>query len=77
MPALFLLAALGLLEITLPLGTVEDLCCVIFPTAQWAFFNADRAAARLLPLSFGTTHSAWFLLLAATAKLWVAVGAGV
>lgn len=75
-PALCLLAALGLLEITLPLGTVQDLCCVILPTAQWAFFNAELAAARLLPWSFGTTHSACFLLLAATAKLCVAVGAG-
>ena len=33
------------------MSTVEDLCFAMFPTAQWVFFNADLAAARLLPLS--------------------------
>lgn len=33
-PALCLLPALGLLEITLPVDTVDDLRFVIFPTAQ-------------------------------------------
>ena len=75
-PAFRLLAAFGLLEITLPLGTAEDFCFVMCPTAQWAFFSAPLAAARLLPLRFGTTHCFCFVL-AATAKLCVAVGAAV
>jgi hypothetical protein len=57
-PDLCLLAALGVLEITLPFGTVEDVRLVIPPTAQWAFLNALLAAASLFPLSFGTTQPA-------------------
>jgi hypothetical protein len=75
-PPFCLLAAFGLLEITLPLGTVEDFRLVMCPTAQWAIFSAPLAAARVLPLSFGTTHCCCFVL-AATAKLCEAVGAAV
>ncbi len=52
--ALCLLPAPGLLEITLPVGTPDDLTFVIFPTAQSACFNAVFAAASVEPVSSGT-----------------------
>ena len=56
------------------LGHDRGLRFVTCPTAQRAFVSARSAAARVLPLSFGTTHRFCFVA-AATAKLWVAVGA--
>ena len=76
-PALCLLDAGGLLEITLPLRTVEDLCFVMCPTAQWAFFSARRGRCETLALELRDHAQRLLLLLAATAKLWVAVGAAV
>ena len=54
--ALCLLPAPGLLKITLPLATPDDLTFVILPTAQSACFNAVFAAASVRPVSFGTTQ---------------------
>ena len=55
-PALCLLPAPGLLEITLPVGTPDALTSLIFPTAQSACFNAVFAAASFQPVSSGTTQ---------------------